>query len=50
MFMDGKEDKTLSYQELCNKKKKEDLMLMDTKEKILEMLTYLSIKLIMLEN
>jgi hypothetical protein len=50
MFMDGKEDKIPHSLEFFNKLKKEDLILMVTKEKILEMLISLLIKLTMLEN
>jgi hypothetical protein len=50
MFTDGKEDKIPPSQESFNKLKKEDLILMATKEKILEMLISQLIKLTMPEN
>lgn len=50
MFMDGKEEQLLITQELWYKTNKEDLILMVTKEKILEMSISLLIKLIMLKN
>lgn len=50
MFMEIEEDQLLITLEFLNKPKKEDHILMDTKEKISEMLTSLLIKLIMPKN